>query len=167
MIDFADIDDDFERTQRLPLLTAEVQLDEVLQRECAARIEIVELMRQNLQQRKDLERLRSSRHEALFARLHQLAGASDADANTEQTLFEVCGALKESLWKVLDECQVRGIALDCGQAAGQALEHSCSRLDYILSAPGFCAPAAPLPDVNYAGRSLTTSNVVPIKSAHA
>jgi hypothetical protein len=167
MIDFADIEDDFEKTQRLPLLTAEIQLDEVLQRECAARSEIVELMRQNLQQRKDLERLRSSRHEALFATLHLLAGASDADANTEQTLFEVCGALKESLWKVLDECQMRGIALDCGDAASRTLENSCARLDHILSAPGFCASAAPPPVIGYAGMGDATSNVVPIKAAHA
>ena len=167
MIDFAAIDDDFETTQRLPLLTAEVQLDEVVQRECAARLEIVELMRQNLQQKKDLERLRSSRHEALLSRLHQLAGASDADANTEQALFEVCGALKEALWTVLDECQVHGIALDCGQAAAHALEESCSRLEQILCAPGFSAPATPLDEVTYAGMGLSTSNVVPIKANHA
>ena len=167
MIDFAASDDDFEKTQRLPLLTAEVQLDEVLQRENAARIEIVELRRLNLQQSRDMERLRSSRHEALSARLHQLAGASDADANTEQALFEVCGALKEALWTVLDECQVRGIALDCGQAAGHALEASCSRLESILCAPGFSPPATPLVEVTCAGTGLSTSNVIPINAGTA
>ncbi len=106
MLDFTTyIDEDLERTQRLPVLTAEVQLDEAFQRERAERFEI------------------------------------EPHVTTEERLFEVCGALKDTLSKVLNECRTRSIALNCGSAASRALEDSCYRLEQILSAPGFSAPA--------------------------
>ena len=131
MIDFiTDLTDDLEKTQRLPTLTAEVQLDDALQRERASRIEIVELLRQNLQQAKEIEHLRG-----------KLAATPtlEAQATTEEKLFEVCGALKETLLAVLSECRTRNVALDCESSAGRVLEDSCDKLEHILSAPGFSA----------------------------
>ncbi len=62
MINFtSDFYDDVERTQRLPVLTTEVQLDEALERERAALIQIVELMRQNFQQAIEIEQFRAQR----------------------------------------------------------------------------------------------------------
>jgi hypothetical protein len=105
MLDFTtNIHEDLERTQRLPVLTAEVQLDEAFQRERAERFEIEELM-----------------------------------------LFEVCGALKDTLSKVLNECRTRSIALHCGSAASRMLEDSCYKLEQISSAPGFSAPSGTRP----------------------
>jgi len=119
MIDcISNFNDDLERTQPLPVLTADVRLEDALRRERSERIEIVELMRQNLQQVKDIE--------PLFT--------------TEERLFEVCGALKEALSKVLNECRTRGLTLNCGNAASRMLEDSCFDLERILSAPGFSAP---------------------------
>jgi hypothetical protein len=122
MINFtADCNEDLERTQRLPVVTVEVQLDEALRRERAARIEIVELLRQNLQQ-----------------------------ATTEERLFEVCGALRNALAKILDECQTRSVALRSARVAHEVLERCCDELEQVLSVPGFSAPAA---GVTAAGRA--------------
>jgi hypothetical protein len=94
MIEFTtDINEDLERTQRLPVLTADVP--------------------------QTMER----------------------HVTTEEMLFEVCGALKDTLSNVLGECRTRSLALNCGSAARRALEDSCYRLEQILSAPGFSAPA--------------------------
>jgi hypothetical protein len=120
MIDFTtDINEDLEKTQRLPVLSADAQLDEALRRERAVRIQIVELMRQNLQQAQELER----------------------HVTTEERLFEVCGAFKDTLSKVLRECRTRGLALHCEGTAHRALEDCCDTLEQILSDPGFSAPA--------------------------
>jgi hypothetical protein len=137
----ANINEDLERTQRLPVFTAEVQLGEALERERAERIEIVELMRQNLQQAKEIEQLRAwhvgvpSPHANRFGRL------IEQYVTTEERLFVVCGALKDALSKVLSECGARKFALNCGRDAGRRLEDSCFELEQILRAPGFSAPA--------------------------
>jgi hypothetical protein len=142
MIDLTtDINEDLEKTQRLPVLAADVQLDEALQRERAARLEILELMRQNLRQAKELEQLRG-RHIGLFPQAHQFTHTIEPHVTTEERLFEVCGVLKDTLSKVLNECRTRRFALDCGSAANRMLEDSCYKLEQILSAPGFSAPTA-------------------------
>jgi hypothetical protein len=142
MIDFAtDINEDLEKTQPLPVLTAELQIDEALQRKRAERIEIVELMRQNLQQAIEIEQLRSKRIGALFPHAQRFTHTIDPGVTTEERLFEVCGALKNALSKVLNECGARSFALNCGSAASRMLEDSCYELERILSAPGFFAPA--------------------------
>jgi hypothetical protein len=134
MIDFStDFNDDLERTQRLPALTAQMQLDEALQRERAARMEIVELMRQNLRQAKEAEHLRARQ---IGTRLTQTI---ERHVLTEEKLFEVCGALKDTLSMVLKECRTRRLALNCGGAARRAFDSSCHKLEEILSAPGFSA----------------------------
>jgi hypothetical protein len=148
MIDFpSDIDEDLEKTQRLPVLTADVQLDEALLRERAARIEIAELMRHNLRQAKEIEQLRGKRIGTLFPQPHRLPHALERQFTTEERLFEVCAALKDTLSKVLRECRTRNLALDCGSAARRALEDCCDKLEQILSAPGFHAPTAGRADV--------------------
>jgi hypothetical protein len=148
MIDFpADINEDLEKTQRLPVLSADVQLDEAFQRERAARIEIAELMRQNLRQAKEIEQLRGKHIDALLPHPQRFAPAIERQFTTEERLFEVCGALKDTLSKVLRECRTRSLALHCGSAARRALEDSCDKLEQILSAPGFHAPTADRADM--------------------
>jgi hypothetical protein len=147
MIDFTDVNEDLEKTQHLPALTPDVELDEALKRERAARIEIVELMRQNFQQAQEIERLRSNDSEELSPRAHRFPHAIARHITTEERLFEVCGALKDTLSKVLRECRTRDLALQCENSARRALEDSCETLEEILSAPGFCAPRARHADV--------------------
>jgi hypothetical protein len=141
MIDcITNINEDLEKTQPLPVLTAEVQLDEALRRERAARIEIVELMRHNLQQAKEIEQLRGRHIGAPFPKALRFTQTIEPYLTTEERLFEVCGALKNTLSKVLNEGRMRGFALNCGNAASRMLEDSCFNLEQILSAPGFSAP---------------------------
>ena len=127
-----DFSDDIENTQRLPVLTAEVQLDEAMERERAARIQIVELMRQNLQQAQEIERLQGCR----------VTPATESNAAIEERLFEVCGALKDTLSMVLHECRMQSLPLKCTNTATRLLDASCDKLEQILSAPGFHAATA-------------------------
>lgn len=134
MIDFTtSSNEDLEKTQRLPALTADAQLDEALQRERAAQIEIVELKRQNLRQAKEIEQLRE-RH---IGTLHRFTQTIERSVATEEGLFEACGALKDALSKVLGECRTQSLTLNCESAARRAFEDSCDKLERILSAPGF------------------------------
>jgi hypothetical protein len=142
MIDFADGNEDFEKTQLLPALTPDVQLDEALRRERGSRIEIEELMRRNVQQAKEIEQLRG-RIRVLFPLARQFSHANERRVTAEEGLFEVCGALKDMLSKVMEECGTRGLALHCGNAARRTFEDSCDKLERILSAPGFSAREAP------------------------
>ena len=148
MIDFpADTSEDLEKTQRLPVLTADVQLDEAFQQARSARIEIAELMRQNLQQAREIEQLRDEHIGALFPLSHRVTHTIERQATTEERLFEVCGALKDTLSMVLRECRMRSLPLSCGTAAGRALEDSCDKLEQILSAPGFHASTSDRADI--------------------
>jgi hypothetical protein len=142
MIDFTDCNEDLEKTQQLPILTPDLQLDEALQRERAARIEIVELMRQNLRQANEIERLHNRHTGDLLPNASKFSSAVERNITTEEKLFEVCGALKDTLSNVLKECQTRNLSLNCGSSARRALEDSCEKLEQILSAPGFWAPHA-------------------------
>ena len=141
MIDFTDVFEDLEKTQRLPVLTAETQLDEVLDQERAASAEMAELVRHNLQLMKDLARLRCG-HAAVAPQTPSFAGTIDRRVSTEEQLFEVCGALRDAFSKVLSECESRGLALHCGEAATRTFENSCEKFEQILSAHGFGALTA-------------------------
>jgi hypothetical protein len=147
MICSTDINEDFEKTQRLPVLTADVQIDEALQRERAARIEIVELLRQNLRQAKEIEQLRQRDIGTPFPQPHRDTQTIERHVTTEEQLFEVCGALKHTLSKVLTECRTRNLGLHCATTARRALDDSCDKLEQILSAPGFSAPTASPADI--------------------
>jgi hypothetical protein len=143
MIDsITDSNEDLEKTQRLPVLTADLQLDEALRRERAARTEIVELLRQNLRQAEEIEQLRGSNTGARSPQVHKVVHTIEQNVSTEERLFEVCGALKDTLSKVLKECRTRRLALKCENAARRALDDSCHKLEQILSAPGFSAATA-------------------------
>jgi hypothetical protein len=137
MIDFAPSpSEDLEKTQRLPLLTPDALLDEALQREILAQVRIAELTRQNSEQAKEIVRSRATHIGTLERFQHTIVEW----ASTEEALFEACGALKDALSKVLEECHAEGLTLNCERAARDALEGSCDKLEHILSAPGFSAP---------------------------
>jgi hypothetical protein len=141
MLDFAGFDDDLERTQSLPVLTTEMQLDETLERERAALLEIVELMRQNWAQAEEIERLQRRCDAAPAPDGTPFTRPVERRVRTEEKIFEVCAALKNTLSQVLGECQTRGVTLQCGASARHSLEDSCEALEQILCAPGFQAPA--------------------------
>jgi hypothetical protein len=164
MIDcISNFNEDLEKTQPLPVLTAEVHLDEALRRERAARIEIVELIRRNLQQAKEIEQLRSKQTEASFSHAYQFTKTMEPHLTTEEGLFEVCGALKNTLSKILNECRMRGFALNCGNAASRMLEDSCFNLEQILSAPGFSATVMRGRGATDAGRAQVPSHPPPTR----
>lgn len=140
MFDSILIEDDLEKTQRLSVSTRDTQLEEGLKREQAARIEIVDLMRQNVRQAREIDELQRYRDTPFLRFSHQRTHAIDRFLTTEQALFEVCGALKNSLMTMLSECQTQNLALKSSVTAARTLTDCCDRLEGILSDPGFSAP---------------------------
>lgn len=129
----ADFDDDLEKTQNLPSLTAAAQRDELSTREHAQRNEIAALTRKTLQQAREIAHLRNDQKKRIQP--------TELDLLTEARFFEVCGGLKDALAKVLDECRRRNVTLDCAGAAHHVLDNCCDELERILSGPELAPPA--------------------------
>jgi hypothetical protein len=129
----ADFDDDLEKTQNLPILISATQREELLRREHAEQNQIAELTRENLRQAKEIAQLRSDQKNT--------KQPAELDLLTEARFFEICGGLKDALTKVLDECRMRSVSLDCELTARHVLDNCCDELERILSGPEPALPA--------------------------